>query len=216
MSTRFVTCAAISSQRSARWRVIEPGSRSSDTAVAIGAERLPPFVGRHPRELAEPFGLLGDRLRVQADEGFDRLLQQHRDRVMQARDHRDASPRARASAPTGSIRPRTNAHQDAAEQLILAQHLVERGALLVAQLCRARGPCSTTWRVGGNGLGLGRLQVVADVDDQRRNVIEQAVAREDFIRLDRQQVVETREPPRRQQRVLRGETLGDRLPKTRS
>jgi len=35
------------------------------------AERLPPLVGSHPRELIEAFSLIGDRLRVQPDERFD-------------------------------------------------------------------------------------------------------------------------------------------------
>jgi hypothetical protein len=72
------------------------------------------------------------------------------------------------------------AHQDAAEQLILPHHLVERCALLVAQLAELARLVHHL-RVGGDRFRFGSLQVAADVDDQRRNVIEQAVAREDSL-----------------------------------
>ncbi len=90
-------------------RALQPGQPQQRHRGRDRRQRLPPFVRRHARELAQPFGLLGDGLRIQADEGLDGLLQQHADRVMQARDHRDAFRRRRRRASTESIRPRRTA-----------------------------------------------------------------------------------------------------------
>ncbi len=153
-------------------------------------QRLAPFVRRHAGELPQPFRLLGDGLGVEPDKGLDGLLQQHR-------RPRDAASRPRRCTRDGRRRQHQadrfvldEAQQDAAEQLVLAQHLVQGGALLMAQRARARGLCSTTRVLAAIASSSGALQVGADVDDQRRNVIEQAVAREHFVGADRQQVAQ--------------------------
>jgi hypothetical protein len=46
------------------------------------AERLPPLVCGHARELVEALRLIGDRLRVQTDEPFHRRLRQRVDGLM--------------------------------------------------------------------------------------------------------------------------------------
>ncbi len=186
MSTRFVTLRAISSTVCACCVLSQARQPQQRHGGRNRRQRLPPFVRRHARELAQALGLFGNGLRVQADEGFDRLLQQHADRVMQPRDHARRTPTAAASASTGSIRLRrtasgcrraagTRAAPGGATRAVVPQ---------LAELARLFDDGG----VGGDRLLLGRLQVGADVDDQRRNVIEQAVAREHFVGFNRQQV----------------------------
>ena len=69
-------------------------------------------------------------------------------------------------------------------------------------------------RVGDDRFVFGRFEIGADIDDQRRNVIEQAVAREHFVGPDRKQIAQPREPARRQQRVLCGDAIRDRFGKS--
>ncbi len=152
---------------------------------------------RHPRELPQALGLLGDGRGIERDERLDSLLQQHADGRMKTRDDGDAlGGRRRQQEANGLVfnEPR----EDTAQQLVLAEHLVQRRALLMTQRPQLAGFLHHL-RVGGDRLGGRGPDVVADVDDQRRNVIEQAVARKHFVGADRQQIVEPREPSRRKQ-----------------
>jgi hypothetical protein len=88
------------------------------------AERLPPFVRRHPRVLFQPLLLVGDRLRIQPDELFDGRLRQDGDRLVDARDQGDGvGCRRRCVEPLHLLQHER--HQHGAEQLVLAQDLMQ-------------------------------------------------------------------------------------------
>ena len=176
------------------------GSAEQVDAEAQRAERLPPFVRRHPRELLEPLVLIRDRLRVERDERFHGRLRQDVHRLVQARDERDALGRRRYGCePLHFLQHEGDEH--AAQHLVFAQYLVQRRALAVperaelARLVENRG-------VGGNRAILGVAQILADLDDQRRDVIEQALGREDVAGFDRQQIEQPLEPARGQRAML--------------
>jgi hypothetical protein len=97
--------------------------------------------------------------------------------------------------------------------LVLAQDLVERRPLLMAQA--AELACLVhDLRVRRDRFLFGRFQILAEIDDQRRNVVEQAVARKDLVGLDRQQIVEPREPSRGERGVIGRHPFGDGVGKS--
>jgi hypothetical protein len=88
-------------------------------------------------------------------------------------------------------------HEHAAENLILAQDLMQRRLLFVSKRSESRRLVDDHG-VGGDGFVLRFPQIVADRDDERRDVIEQAVGRKDVARGDRKDVEQPLEPSRSQ------------------
>lgn len=143
------------------------------------AERLANLVADQPREAAQLGGLPLDGFRVRGNEGVDRLPLQHPDRLLSATQHQHGCGGVRAFGEyRGLSREETLDHF--AEQLVLAQQLVHRGALVEAHQTELGG-LGHHCGVGGD-LVVGRgAQVGGDVDDQFRNVIEQLVCGEYLV-----------------------------------
>ena len=110
--------------------------------------------------------------------------------------------------PRRSVSSTRNALEDLPEDLVFVQQLVRGRALLVpqqpelARLVHHGG-------VGGNLLGLRRRQVTGDLIDEHRDVIEQLLGGEYFVRRDRQQLSQTRKPRRRERQALSDDALTD-------
>jgi hypothetical protein len=64
-------------------------------------------------------------------------------------------------------------------------------------------------RVGSDGFAFRLPQVLADLEDERGDVIQQAVRRKDVPRVDRKDVEEPLEPSRGQRAVLAPHAHGD-------
>src|SRR5262249_43849096 len=101
--------------------------------------------------------------------------------------------------------------EDLGKNLVLAQNLMHRGALFVAQLAELLRFFNHL-RVGGDLQIVRGAQVVRDVLDQQRDVIEQLRGRKDGVDVYRQKTIEPRQPVRGQGMALvihaRGDTLG--------
>src|SRR5215510_8564172 len=87
-------------------------------------------MGRHARELLQSRRLIGDGLRVELHERFDGRLHQHVDGLVYAGDDERGFDWRRADACPLDLMAHER-DENATEQLILAQDLMERGLLSV-------------------------------------------------------------------------------------
>ena len=146
------------------------------------AKRLANLVADQPAEIAKLGGLPVDGLRVARDERIDRLLLQHSHGRMRAAQHQD---RCRGIAPLAEPRrlPGEKALENLAEDLILAEQLVDRCALVEAQQTEL-GRFAHHTRIRGDFLVGWRPKVRRYLLEQLGNVVEKLMRREDLTLLD--------------------------------
>jgi len=156
-------------------------------------------------ERLDPLVLFLNRGGVFADERIDGRPHQHPHRSCQpAMDAEGIGDRRLQAEAFGLLDEK--ALEDLPEDLVFVQQLVGGRALLVpqqpelARLVHHRG-------VGGNLLGLRRRQVAGDLIDEQRDVIEQLLGREHFVRRDGQELTQARQPRRRERQALGDDAL---------
>jgi nitrogen regulatory protein P-II 2 len=170
-------------ERASRSRGIQVCLAKQSDAELQGRERLAPFVCRHACELFEPFALIVNRLRIERDERLDRGLGEDIHRLMKPRHHQRSLGRRRHD-PEALDLLNDERDENSGEDLIFAEHLVEGRALRMTERPEFPG------LVQNRGVGRNRIffrvpQVGADLDDQRRHMVQQAFRREDLTRLHR-------------------------------
>jgi len=173
------------------------------------AERLPYFVADEPRKSAHLLGLLFNGLRVARDEGVDRLLLQPA--------HRRRQEPERAQSIGGGDRRLGDRHfvleelvQDLAEDLVLAQQLMNGCLLFVAQLAQLGG-LRHDGCIGRDAALRRRLEMAGNLVDQIRDVIQQLVRWKHVAAVDREQRLEALQPLPRDSRVGLMEPKGEVL-----
>jgi hypothetical protein len=191
-------------------RRLEVGALHQSQTELQCPERLAPFVGGQARELLQSLLLLRDGLHVERDEGFHRRLRQHVDRLIEPGYHQNAVGCGR-HLPEPFHFLEHERDENAAEELVFAQHLMQRRALAVpegAQLPRFL----QDRRIRGDRFIFGVSKVGTDFENQRRDVIQQTVGRKDVAGLDRQQIQQAGEPLRCQRPMLGSHPFGDEVP----
>jgi hypothetical protein len=134
-------------------RLIEVLDLEQLDAELQGAQRLPPFVRRHTRELFETFALLGDGLRIQGDERFHRRLRQHIHGLVQPRhQHHACRWLWRDTEPVHFLQDEGD--KDIAQHVILPQQLVQGGLLRVSERSQFAG-LFEDGRIGSDRVRLG-------------------------------------------------------------
>jgi hypothetical protein len=154
-------------------------------------ERLADFVADQHRKTFQLLGLPFNGGRVLGDEGIHGLLLQNANAFRDATDDLERLHGVDLRAHLLDF-ARHEAFEHDAEQVILAQQLMNRGPLLIAQLAELGG-FAHHHRVGGNRLVVGPADVVRDLRNQLRNVVEQLSTGKHVLggdRQDRAQIVE--------------------------
>ena len=166
-------------------------------------ERLADLMADQAAEIAQLRRLARDRLGVSRDERVDGLLLQHAHGLLRAAEHQH---RRGGVAPLAEHRGLAGeeALENLAQDLILAQQLVDRSPLIEAQQPKLAG-FGHHRGIGGDFLVRGRAQVGGDLLEQLRNMIEELVGRKDVALLDGQQGVEPLQPERGQNPLVRGQ-----------
>ena len=169
------------------------------------AERLADLVAHEASETAELAVLPFDGLGVAGDERIHRAALQLPHRLLRARHRQHGRGGVGLLAELRGFAGE-EAFEDFAEELVLTEELVHRGALVEAQqpefgrLGHHRG-------IGGDLLISRRAQVVGNLAQQLGYVIEQLMCREDVAAIDVEQHVETLEPGPGKRGVLRREAI---------
>ena len=171
------------------------------------AKRLANLVADQPAEIAKLGRLPLDRLRVARDERIDRLLLQHPHGRLRAAQHQDRCRGIAPLAEPGRLAGE-KALENLAEDLIFAEQLVDRRALIEAQQTEF-GRFAHHTRVGGDLLIGRRPEVRRYLLEQLGNMVEKLVRREDLTFLDVEQLIEPFEPQPGERDMLHPQSGGE-------
>jgi hypothetical protein len=198
-----------------RRTVLAPFDIVADRALAekLGAElqraeHVPELVADRAIETIQPHRLVGDRVGVFGDERRGGDLHQHADGAIEPPADLEALDR-RDAARIGARFVRDELLERFAEQVVLTQHLMDRRLLAMTQLSEL-ARLVDNHRLGRDVLVGRRGHVLPDLLDQRRDVIEQEIAREDRVWIDRENCDQPFEPARGEMVMRSLEAFADR------
>ena len=105
--------------------------------------------------------------------------------------------------------------QNSAEEPIFGQQLMHRLPAACAAASQLLRLCGDR-RDRRHGLGLGRMDIAGDFQNQRGNVIEQFLCGEHLVDVNRQQLAEALQPSCRDRKMLRPNPSGNQVAKVGS